>query len=252
MTPIYSRIREHARKIAARFPEPDFYQDHSEAIAFAEEFFNNDSVVSRLRQFLASHLEDNYGHGMEHAVKVTIEAGVLMKIEGPKNGYEEDYLQDRIRLVQCAGLLHDIKRKSKEHARLGAEHAREVLGDYPFSSDEIEDVYRAIHNHEAFTDNLRIETPEGELVADCLYDADKFRWGPDNFTYTLWDMISRYNPPLKKFMQRYPKGMQGIAKIKSTFRTDTGKQYGPQFIDTGLAIGDELYEVIKREFAQYL
>ena len=252
MTPIYSRIREHARKIAARFPEPDFYQDHAEPIAFTEEFFNSDSVISKLRHYLSSHLDDNYGHGMEHAIKVTVEAGVLMKIEGTKNGYDEDFLRDRIRLVQCAGLLHDIKRKSKEHARLGAEHAREVLRDYPFSSDEIEDVYRAIHNHEAFTANLSIETPEGELVADCLYDADKFRWGPDNFTYTLWDMISLYNPPLTKFLQRYPKGMEGIAKIKSTFRTDTGKQYGPQFIDIGLAIGEELYEVIKREFSEHL
>ena len=252
MTPIYSRIRDYAREIAARFPEPDFYQDHSKLMASTEKFFNDDPVISKLRNYLSSHLDDNYGHGMEHAIKVTIEAGVLMNIEGAAKGYEEGFLQDRIRLVQCAGLLHDIKRKSKAHARVGAEHARTVLQDYPFSADEIEDVYRAIHNHEAFTDNLGIETPEGELVADCLYDADKFRWGPDNFTYTLWDMISIYNPPLTKFMERYPKGMEGIERIKSTFRTDTGKKYGPQFIDFGLAIGEELYEVIRREFSDHL
>ena len=252
MTLIYSRIREFAREIVARFPEPDFYHDHSQSHTFSEDFFNNDPVIAKLRQFLASHLEDNYGHGMEHAIKVTIEAGVLMKIEGTAAGYDKRFLEARMRVVQTAGLLHDIKRKSKEHAKVGAAHAREVLQDYPFSSDEIEDIYRAIHNHEAFTDNLSIETSEGELVADCLYDADKFRWGPDNFTYTLWDMISIYNPPLTKFMERYPKGMEGIAKIKSTFRTDTGKEYGPQFIDFGLAIGKELYEVIKREFAEYL
>ena len=251
MTPIYSRIRDCAREIAARFPAPDFYEDHSESIAFSEEFVDNDPVLTKLRHFLSSHLEDNYGHGMEHAIKVTIEAGALMKIEGNAHGYENGFLQDRMRVVQCAGLLHDIKRKKKEHARLGAEHARNVLQDYPFSSDEIEDIYRAIHNHEAFTGNLNIETPEGQLVADCLYDADKFRWGPDNFTYTLWDMISIYNPPLTKFMQRYPKGMEGIAKIKSAFRTDSGKQYGPQFIDFGLAIGEELYEVIQREFSEH-
>jgi hypothetical protein len=53
-------------------------------------------------------------------------------------------------------------------------------------------------------------------------------------------------------MARYPKGMQGIARIKSTFRTPTGKKYGPQFIDIGLAIGKELYDVIKAEFPDYL
>jgi hypothetical protein len=252
MTPIYSRIREHAREIAARFPEPAFYQEHSQSHSFSDKFFNSDPVITKLRHYLASHLEDNYGHGMEHATKVTLEAGVLMKIEGTAAGYDKKLLEARMRVVQCAGLLHDIKRKAKDHARLGAAHARDVLQDYPLSSDEIEDIYRAIHNHEAFTDNLSIDTPEGQLIADCVYDADKFRWGPDNFTYTLWDMISLYDPPLTKFMQRYPKGMEGIAKIKSTFRTDTGKQYGPQFIDIGLAIGDELYEMIKQEFAQYL
>jgi hypothetical protein len=65
-------------------------------------------------------------------------------------------------------------------------------------------------------------------------------------------MVLFHNPPLTKFMDRYPQGMEGLAKIKSTFRSYTGKQYGPQFIDIGLAIGEKLYEVIKVEFAQYL
>jgi hypothetical protein len=176
----------------------------------------------------------------------------LMAIEGKADGYDQDFLNDRMRVVQSAGLLHDIKRKKKDHSKYGATHARNVLENYPFSVEEVDDIYRAIHNHEAFTDNIRIDTPEGALVADCLYDADKFRWGPDNFAYTLWDMISYYNPPLSEFMARYPKGMQGIARIKSTFRTPSGKKYGPQFIDIGLAIGEELYAVIKAEFPDYL
>jgi hypothetical protein len=116
-------------------------------------------------------------------------------------------------------------------------------------ADEIEDVCRAILNHEAFKKNIRIARPEGILVSDCLYDADKFRWGPDNFTDTLWDMISFYNPSLENFMARYPQGMAGLAKIKTTFRTETGKKYGPQFIDLGLAIGKKLYDVIHAEFS---
>jgi len=252
MTPIYSRIRERAREIVSRFPPPDFYRDHSNANSFSKNFLENDPVVTKLRRFVATHLEDNYGHGMEHAIKVTIEAGALMEIEGTIAGYDKHILGKRLRVVQSAGLLHDIKRKTRDHAKQGAVYAREILEGYPLSADEIEDVYRAIHNHEAFKENLRIERPEGTLVADCLYDADKFRWGPDNFAHTLWDMISIYDPPLPKFMQRYPKGMEGIAKIKSTFRTTTGQKYGPQFIDFGLAIGEELYAAIKTEFSDYL
>jgi hypothetical protein len=237
MNQIYSRIRDHARQIVARFPISDFYLDHSSAYEYASTFFETDPVIKKLKYF---------------AIKVTVEAGALMAIEGNADGYAQDFLNDRMRVVQCAGLLHDIKRKKKDHSKYGAAHARKVLENYPFSVEEVDDIYRAIHNHEAFTGNITIDTPEGALVADCLYDADKFRWGPDNFAYTLWDMISFYNPPLTEFMARYPKGMQGIARIKATFRTTTGKKYGPQFIDIGLAIGEELYDVIKAEFSDYL
>jgi len=73
-----------------------------------------------------------------------------------------------------------------------------------------------------------------------------------NFLMAIWDMISFYNPPLSKFMARYPQGMEGLEKIKTTFRTDTGKKYGPGFIDLGLAIGQKLYEVIQSEFKDAL
>ena len=127
-----------------------------------------------------------------------------------------------------------------------------MLKSYPFSAEEIGDICRAIQNHEAFKDSIAADTPEGELISNSLYDADKFRWGPDNFHDTLWDMVSYVNPPLAKFMDGYPRGMEKLETIKKTFRTATGKKYGPQFIDLGLAIGEELYRVIKTEFSGYL
>jgi hypothetical protein len=36
--------------------------------------------------------------------------------------------------------------------------------------------------------------------------------------------------------------MKGIERIKETFRTVTGKRYGPEFIDQGIRIGDSIYE----------
>jgi hypothetical protein len=181
-----------------------------------------------------------------------VDAGALMFIEGKSVGYTKNILERRLSIVQCAGLLHDIKRKKKDHSRHGADQARKILKNYPLKTNEIKDICRAIQNHEAFKENIHLETPEGTLVSACLYDADKFRWGPDNFTDTLWDMISFYNPSLDKFMSRYPQGMAGLEKIKSTFRTNTGKKYGPQFIDLGLAIGEKLYKVIRSEFSDYL
>jgi hypothetical protein len=252
MQPIYARLRERSRKIVADLPPPDFYQDHQQAARISKEHLKKDPMLIKLRSFVSSNLADNFGHGLEHAIKVTEDAGAILHIEGLAAGYVSEKLKRRMRIVQCAGLLHDIKRKKKDHAKLGAEYAGEILRDFALKPDEIRDVCRAIQNHEAFQKIIKIESAEGNLVSDCLYDADKFRWGPDNFSHTLWDMISVYNPPLDKFMARYPKGMAGLEKIKSTFRSPTGKKYGPQFIDLGLTVGRKLHDVILTEFADHL
>ena len=252
MQPIYARLRERARQIVAGLPPPDFYRDHQPAATHSRQFLNKDPILIKLRLFVRDSLVDNFGHGLEHAIKVTEDAGALMYIEGQAAGYSLEKLDRKMSIVQCAGLLHDIKRKKKDHAQLGAEHARRILKNYPLGPAEIEDVCRAIQNHEAFKEGVEIETAEGLLVSDCLYDADKFRWGPDNFTHTLWDMVSVYNPPLDKFVARYPKGMAGLEKIKTTFRSQTGKKYGPQFIDLGLATGRKLHDVILSDFSEYL
>jgi len=245
-------IRKRARQIALRFPLPDFYKDFAWANDLSGQFFKTDPVIAKLHAYVAEHLEDDFGHGLKHAEKVTLDAGALIFIECRHIGHSDDFTEQRVRVVQCAGLLHDIKRKEKDHAIKGSEYAGEILKDYSFSADEAEDICQAIRNHEAFKKLLKISTAEGVLVSDSLYDADKFRWGPDNFTDTVWDMVSFSQISLSKFIRLYPKGMESLEKIKTTFRTRTGKKYGPQFIDIGLAIGEELYEVIKTEFAQFL
>jgi len=45
--------------------------------------------------------------------------------------------------------------------------------------------------------------------------------------------------------------LKGLERIKQTFRSHAGKRYGPQFIDIGLSIGEELYRVIQKEFDPY-
>ncbi len=252
MQPIYDLLRKRARQIVSGFPPPDFYRDHSQANEFSRSFFENDPLIERLRLFVHENLEDDFGHGWQHAVKVTIDAGALMYIEGRARAYSRSVLARRTQIVQCAGLLHDTKRKKKDHSRHGADFARSVLADYSLSRNEIDDVCIAIKNHEAFKTKIPINTVEGALISDCLYDADKFRWGPDNFTDTLWDMVSFYDPPLSEFMARYPRGMESLEKIKTTFRTKTGRKYGPQFIDLGLAIGRKLHDLILAEFSDYL
>ncbi len=35
--------------------------------------------------------------------------------------------------------------------------------------------------------------------------------------------------------------MEGVGRIKETFRTETGRRFGPEFIDLGINIGNEIY-----------
>lgn len=244
---LFAQLREQARQIASRFPPTDFYRDHAAAVDASRALFESDALVSVLRQNVCVRLEDDFGHGLLHAAKVALDAGALTHIEGRAAGYSGAYLARRICIAHCAGLLHDIQRKQANHAEQGAGRARELLAGYPLAADEIEDVCIAIRNHEAFKSTVDVNTREGAVLSDCLYDADKFRWGPDNFTDTLWDMIAFTRPALSDFMKRYPAGMASLARIKSTFRTPTGRRYGPQFIDLGIAIGEELYQAIRNQ-----
>ncbi|MGW8300552.1 MAG: hypothetical protein ACWGNO_00720 [Desulfobacterales bacterium] len=252
MQPIYHQIRQRARQIILRHRAPDFYHDHSLDYEASRRFFDGDRVIKRLLAFVAATLEDDFGHGLMHAVKVSHDAGTLMVIEARQSGYDDDPLSRLVCLAQTAGLLHDVQRKKKDHSAHAAVHAKKMLKKYPFSVEEINHISIAIQNHEAFKSTVDANSPEGELISNCLYDADKFRWGPDNFHDTLWDMVSYFNPPLTKFMDGYCRGMEKIESIKTTFRTATGQKYGPQFIDLGLSIGEELFDVIKTEFSAYL
>lgn len=248
MEPIYQSIRKRARQIASRTPPPKLYQDYADATQLSRTIFRTDVLIRRLRHQIARQLENDFGHGLKHAVKVAFDIGILMIVEADKSGYSDAQLQRRVVLAQCAALLHDIERKQDEHARIGSDTAHRILNHYPFEPQEIEDIILAIRNHEAFKSTVALKTAEGSLLSDCLYDADKFRWGPDNFTDTVWRMVSFSETPFDTFVQHYPKGMKSLEKIKDTFRTNTGRHYGPQYIDLGIAIGKELYEVILNEF----
>ena len=248
MSSLYFRLRERARHIVSCYPLPDFYTDLSPAFSISRQIFDTHPTISDLRFYVTGRLEEDFGHGLQHATKVALDAGTLMIAEAERIGLHRRVARRCVVTVQCAGLLHDLKRKEPDHAVKGAAHAAVLLNSYPFSSEEREDIRVAIHEHEAFRKRSPVNTRRGDLVSGCLYDADKFRWGPDNFTDTLWCMVLYHNPSLDDFLAGYPKGIESLQRIRGTFRTVTGRKYGPQFIDIGMAIGEELRRVIETEF----
>jgi len=245
MDPHYQSIREHARRLAANLPLPAFYRDFSAEAVRSRHFMENDPTVSKLRWYVSETVGNTFGHGFMHAEKVTLDAGTLMLVECRKVGEPEAKTKTLLTMVQCAGLLHDITRHRKNHAVKGAEKARQILKDYALSEDKAAAICLAIKNHEAFQPVIECPDQESTLISGCLYDADKFRWGPDNFTHTVWEMVSFANITIEVFMQKYPEAMKRLAGIADTFRTATGKKYGPEFIDQGLKIGRNLLDYIQ-------
>jgi hypothetical protein len=51
-----------------------------------------------------------------------------------------------------------------------------------------------------------------------------------------------------ELIARFPWGVTGIVRISDTFRTPTGRQYGPEIIETGVAIGKEIYRYLVQHF----
>jgi hypothetical protein len=252
MKDIYEEMIAASSVIAASFPQPRFYVCCREPLNLSRSLYDEDIQVIKCRSLVLRELKDDFGHGMDHSEKVAFEAGALAYIEARGFSLEESLRREACLLAQIAGLLHDLRRSDKDHAKASAFAASRILQESSIFPEMGEYIVKAIANHEAFVEPKRIDSPVGQIISDALYDADKFRWGPDNFTHTLWQMLRSSRTPIAPMIPKFPKGMEGISWIKETFRTETGKIYGPEFIELGLKIGEKVYQFLQERFSEEL
>jgi hypothetical protein len=252
MQDIYEEMIAASRAIAASFPQPSFYVCCKEPLNLSRSLFDEDAQVKKCRTLILKEFNEDFGHGIDHCEKVALEAGALAYIEGGKLSLEESLRREACLLAQVTGLLHDLRRHEKDHAKASASAASRLLHKFSIFPEKKEYIVQAIANHEAFVEAKRIHSPVGQMISDALYDADKFRWGPDNFTQTLWRMLRSSRARIVPLILRFPKGMEGILGIKETFRTETGKIYGPEFIELGLKIGEKIYQFLEGRFSEEL
>ena len=246
-------IDELARKsleFASRYEKPDFYIRFHAEIAKSRHLYFTNPIVTLLRESIAEKLSqcDRLGHGLYHSSRVAWDCAALLDIELKQSGSIVDHKERILLLGLVAGLLHDVARCEPNHAEAGAREAAKILRDFPFTEEEISFICRAIRNHEAFIRPVPSLNPIGQLLSDCLYDADKFRWGADNFTHTLWRMIDHQSLSPQALIERFPWGIDGIRKIAQTFRTPTGCQFGPDIIENGIAIGRDIYQYLLKHY----
>jgi hypothetical protein len=236
----YLEAQRLCERIASEIETPLFYVDKQDEVEASRRAFEDDLMVSRCLSIVEER-GDVLGHGLSHVRKVAVDAGALVLIETDRDALRQERRQALL-LAHLAGVLHDIRREQPDHAQRGADEARVVLEDFDLKEEERVAVVQAIRNHEAFKPSVPLEDPSFQLLSDSLYDADKFRWGPDNFTETVWMMVAPFKVPVPALLGHFETSLEGITRIMDTFRTPTGREYGPDFIARGLLIGKRLYE----------
>ncbi len=247
MQAFFKKMMREGQELAKRLPAPRFYADCAESLQNSQSIFESHALVLRCRRHAERSLADDFGHGWDHSRKVAVEGGAIVIEEQKNKGcHRRADAVWMVVLTQIGGLLHDIRRKEKNHAKAGALAAEQLLKQWAMDEKELRFVVMAISNHEAFVVPQPVVGPgglnaRGQLISNALYDADKFRWGPDNFTETLWLMAATRGATPQSVLEHYSQGMKRIRKIKSTFRSSPGKCYGPEFIDQGLEIGREIH-----------
>jgi hypothetical protein len=236
----YQKLRDTAHTIARTLPVPSFYDEHSSFVRRSQEMLTGYELVRQCRAYLdESQLE--CAHGLCHCEAVARDAGAIVLVEGQRQDIDRSAIEPLFIDAILAGLLHDIKRREQDHAIRGSIEAEHILKALGVDERSRSYITYAIRNHEAFKTTCDLDDKAGCMVSDALYDADKFRWGPENFSTTLWIMVTANNTPLDALHRTFQEKMKGIEKIKETFRTDTGKRYGPEFIDQGITIGNAIY-----------
>jgi hypothetical protein len=245
------RLQREAERIASKHPLPEFYTRFKAPIALAKKLFFNNPGILRLRKIIEPEYHEELGHGIFHSTRVSIDCAALLFIEMEADRMKQLEVERLMILGIFSGVLHDICRNRENHAECGAEEAEKVLLlNFDLSANEIACISNAIRNHEAFAASGTSGRQWVQLVSDCLYDADKFRWGPDTFTHTLWCMADHQGLSPRSLIERFPWGMSGTYRIIETFRTPTGRQYGPEIIETGVAIGKEIYRYLLRHYPE--
>jgi len=242
----YLEAQEISRRLASEIEPPLFYTDKKEAFEESRKAFESDPVVRRALAIVEER-GDVLGHGLSHVRKVAVDAGALVLIEMDRSASDEEKRRALL-LAHLAGVLHDIRREQPEHAQRGADEAEVILKDFDLEERERAAIVQAIRNHEAFKPAVPLGDPSLQLLSDALYDADKFRWGPDNFTETVWLMLAPFKVPLTALLGHFDTSLEGIVRIKDTFRTPTGREYGPDFISKGLQIGERLHSELTKTY----
>lgn len=235
-------LKNHAKKLAKEMPVAAFYLDHATEMAFAWDLFFNHSVLLRLQEDCLAFLYDDYMFGIEHSKKVAHDAAAIILSE--ESGLTQEEKRHLAFLAQVAGLVHDVQRGEDDHAHRSADAVDSILAGYPIEADDVALIVRAVAGHEERTEPSDYPDPPTRLLCQALYDADKFRFGPDIFSTTMWLFCDYNSWSLAETAGQFPKGISAAKAVVHTFRTDVARRYGPELIEQGIKLGETMSRML--------
>lgn len=237
MDPRIIDLKRRARDLAACRPQPAFILDCAEEISHASGLFFDHPMMLRLQADALGFLNEACGLGVEHAKRVAIDAAALVLAE--PSGLSPDERRRVALLAEMAGLLHDALRYEDDHADKGADLCLRILRGYALSPEERLWIAQAVALHEIDLPLAEGGAEASRLLTGAVHDADRFRYGPDIFATTLWELCECDEWPLEDLARTFPEGALRAAACLKGFRTEQGRRYGPALIAEGLSLAKD-------------
>ena len=237
MDPRIIDLKRRARDLAASRPQPAFVLDCAEEINHASNLFFDNALLLRLQSDALGFLNDPCALGVEHGKRVAIDAAALVLAE--PTGLTQEERRRTALLAEMAGLLHDALRHEEDHAEKGADLCLRILRGYALAPEERLWIAQAVALHEASLPLADVGPEQVRLLIGAVHDADRFRFGPDIFAATLWELCECDDWTLEEIARAFPEGPRRAAACADRFRTEQGRRYGPGLLAEGISLAKD-------------
>ncbi|MDR3640465.1 MAG: HD family phosphohydrolase [Humidesulfovibrio sp.] len=244
MDPRIIELKRRAKDLAAGRPQNAFVLDCAEEIGHASTLFFEHPLMQRLQSDALGFLNEPCGLGVEHGKRVAIDAAALALAE--PSGLDQEERRRLALLAEMAGLLHDTMRFEEDHAEKGADLSMRILRGYPLEPDERLWVAQAVALHETALPLAEAGPQSALLLSGALHDADRFRFGPDIFVSTLWELCDCDEWTFEEIARAFPEGPKRALTLANGFRTEQGRRYGPGLIGEGLSLATEYMRLFEQ------
>ena len=241
------RFRDDACRLAQTLPRPRFATSFAREIEAARMAFFYETLISRLRDEALTFLYDDFGFGIEHSKAVAVDAAAIVLAE--TSAWLREDSRRMALLALLAGILHDATRLDEDGEAKAGELSRSILAHYPLTDGERDMVAWAIRDHEIREGYAPPHDPRAALLSAALYDADKFRYGPDIYVTSLWEFCDYEDMPAQYAVNCLEAAERRLPDLAGTFRSRPGRAFGEEYLECGERLVPLLAEELRTVLA---